>query len=116
MGSSDVDTGNRKIRYLILAASILVLGVAIFSTFRKPQIGDSEEAFKTVDALFTALTTKDLQRLDDCEQRLSEYREAGELNPSAAARLDKIIQQARTGDWENSARRLYDFMLSQRGP
>jgi hypothetical protein len=80
-----------------------------------PQIGPDETVFQTVDALFTALTTKDLTRVEDCERRLREAQAAGTLPAPAAARLEGVIGQAREGEWEPAAKRLYDFMLGQRG-
>jgi hypothetical protein len=79
-----------------------------------PQIGTDDEVFATVDALFTALTSRDESRLDDCEERLLELREANQLPASAADHLDSVLQQARSGQWEPAAKRLYDFMYSQR--
>lgn len=114
MGSFELSNLRPIDRILIVGALIFIIGFTIEYAFRKPQIGSSDEAFKTVDALFTAMTTKDQQRLDDCQQRLEQFREAGELNPGAAAHLDKLIQRAQSGDWDKSARELYDFMLAQR--
>jgi len=79
-----------------------------------PQIGTEEHVFQTVDALFTALNSRDSKRLADCEQRLHDYQEDGSLPDAAANSLESIIRQARSGQWEPSAHRLYDFMLAQR--
>jgi hypothetical protein len=79
-----------------------------------PQIGTSEEVFKTVDALFTAITSRDTRQLGECEQRLQTFREAGTLPLQAARDLNSVIQQARDGKWDASAHRLYDIMLGQR--
>jgi hypothetical protein len=94
--------------------STLVLAFVIWSFLPSPQIGTDEEVFKTVDALFTAITTRDPKRLDDCQQRLRAFREGGKLPVAAAKSLDSIVQQANTGKWDKSAHRLYDFMLAQR--
>jgi hypothetical protein len=96
---------------LAVAAAI----VFVVQTFRSPpQIGTDDEVFATVDALFTALTCRDDSRLDDCEERLLAFREADQLPEDAADYLDAVIEQARSGQWEAAARRLYDFMYRQR--
>ncbi len=100
-----------------LCALLALAGIVLFLQMRKsqPQLEADEEVFNTVDALFTALTSRDVSRLDDCEQRLKGYREEERLPSAASKVLDAVIQQAQAGDWEPAAQRLYDFMLAQRG-
>jgi hypothetical protein len=74
-----------------------------------------ERVFKTVDALFTAIRSRDLSRMEDSDRRLKTYREEGRISDAAAGYLDDIIQQARGGQWEPAAKRLYAFMRGQRG-
>jgi hypothetical protein len=79
-----------------------------------PQIGAEEEAFKAVDALFTAVTSKDEKRLGECEARLHGLRDAAKLAERPCGFLDGVIAEARGGGWEGAAERLYEFMLGQR--
>jgi hypothetical protein len=95
---------------LLLAASILLYRYLS----RPPQMGVSEEAFSTVDALYTAVRSHDEKRLGQCEQRLHSYRDSGQLPKKASAALDAIIATARSGSWQQAAEKLYDFMLAQR--
>ena len=93
-------------------AIVALIGIA--GCGRPPQMGPDEEVFATVDALFTAVTARDEQRLGECEQRLREFKESGKLPSDAAAHLDGIMARARAGNWEPAAERLYDFMKAQR--
>jgi hypothetical protein len=77
-------------------------------------MGADEEVFKTVDALFTAVTARDEKWLGDCQQRLRTLAEGGKLPADAAAYLDGIIQTARGGRWQSAAESLYAFMKAQR--
>lgn len=96
---------------------LAVAGVAwlVWSRIPPPQLKADEQVFTTVDALFTALTSRDSKRLEDCERRLKAYHEEGRTSDAVAAKLDGIIQEARGGKWEPAAKRLYEFMLGQRG-
>jgi hypothetical protein len=93
--------------------AILLVGWLIWRT-RPPQMGADEEVFRTVDALFTAVTARDEKRLGQCEQRLQALRAAGKLPADASGHLDGIIRKARQGRWEPAAENLYTFMLAQR--
>ena len=106
----------RRRALLIVCGLIAVVAVVVLvqSLRATPQIGTDEEVFATVDALFTALTCRDDNRLDDCEERLLAYREAEQMPANAADYLDGVIDQARSGQWEPAAHRLYDFMYGQR--
>jgi hypothetical protein len=110
------DAGPRRLVVQILCGLAAVTAVVfLLQTFKAPpQIGTDEEVFATVDALFTALTSRDDSRLDDCEERLLALREADQLPAKAADYLDAVILQARSGQWEPAAKRLYDFMFGQR--
>jgi hypothetical protein len=97
-------------RSLLVAAALL----AAVGCGKPPQMGGDEEAFATVDALFTAVTARDVQKLAECERRLHELRDAGKLPKDAAEHLDGIVRKARGGGWESAAERLYAFMREQR--
>ncbi len=96
----------------IVGSVVLVAALKYWN--RPPQMGTSEQAFKTVDALYTAVRSRDERRLTECEGRLKSYRQAGQLPAAAANALDGIIARARSGAWQPAAERLYDFMLAQR--
>jgi hypothetical protein len=77
-------------------------------------MGADEDVFKTVDALFTAVTARDAKLLRQCEQRLQALQGAGKLPGDAADYLAGVIRKARDGKWESAAERLYGFMTRQR--
>ena len=106
---------NRPVAIVVAILAFALFGICVQYLRAYPQIGDEEKVMTTVDALFTALTTRDLDRLRNCETRLQEYREEGDLPDVAATKLEQIIGRARSGEWESSARTLYDFILAQRG-
>lgn len=103
-------------RVWLLAAFLILFGswFAWSRWDRTPQIGTDEQVFKTVDALFTAISTRDPSRLESCAKRLSAHKGSGRLPGPSAALLDSIIDEARGGQWKTAAERLYATMLSQR--
>ncbi len=105
-------------KWAVMTGGILaVVGIVwgIWSRWLPPQLGVDAQVFNTVDALFTAITSRDTNQLADCERRLKAYHEEGRISDAVAGSLDAIIQQTRKGQWEPAARRLYDFIRGQRG-
>ena len=96
--------------------AVLVLLMLVWSWLPPPPLGGDEEVGKTVDALFTALISRNPTWMDDCEQRLHTLRDETRLPLKSAKFLDGVIAQARDGNWEPAAKRLYDFIIRQRAP
>ena len=94
-----------------------LIGIAwvIWSRRPPPQLEVDGQVFNTVDALFTAIRSRDSSALEGCERRLKAYHEQGRTSDAVASSLGAIIEQTREGQWEPAARRLYDFMRGQRG-
>jgi hypothetical protein len=109
-------TNNHKKIVLWVAGTLAVLIIASVWLGRRaqPQLLSSDDVFKTVDALFTAVTAHNEKQLAECEQRLKRYKDAGELPDPAWKRLQGVIAKSRGGQWESAAQSLYDFMLGQR--
>jgi hypothetical protein len=104
-----------RLSALVLAITIFAAGILLVRYLKSPaQLGEDERVMKTVDALFTAITSKDSQQLSNCEDRLEQFVDEGDLAPNAGNALAVLIDQARDGQWESSARKLYDFILAQR--
>lgn len=103
---------DRKAGVVLLAMTAAVL--FFFWPRSQPQIGADEEAFKTLDALFTAVTSRNLDRLTSTEARLHSLRDQGRLPDQAAERIDAIIASARAGEWQPASARLYEFIKGQR--
>ena len=116
MASEVAKRTRERVAVLVLIACGLLLGgvVLIYFLTRPPQMGTSEEVFRTVDALYTAVRMKDDAKVTDCERRLHAARDKGELPADAARSLDDIISTARGGGWDAATERLYQFMLAQR--
>ena len=111
-----IDRIDRKPIALGLAGlrALMILVVIIRGMLSTPQLGTDEDVFRTVDALFTAVNSRNKNHLEDSAQRLKSYRESGKLPATAAKKIDAIIELAKSDRWSESAHQLYDFMLAQR--
>jgi len=108
-------TSRTQITLALLGLVVVALAARFYFGYRlQPQLPPSPEVFQTVDALFTAVTAHDSQRLADCQQRLAKYKDRGCVPLAAAQRLDRIISLAQSGDWTTAAHRLYEFMQAQK--
>ncbi len=79
-----------------------------------PDMGVDKDAFKSVDALYTAVSLRDVQLVERCEGQLKALQVEGKLPSKAAASLEAIIAQGKSGEWEASQSKLASFMAGQR--
>ena len=113
--SSEERPDIRHWQWIVAIAGLAIFSLGLYFWFRvPPQMGASDEAFHSVDALYTAVRNRDESQLADCERRLKGHAETGKLTAPAWKYLDGIIQKARGGGWQSAAESLYDFMLAQR--
>ena len=76
MGNIDSANNSRQKRFAILALAATVVAVFLWIKLRShPQMGPDEEVFRTVDALFTAVTAREPKLVADCELRLIHLKE-----------------------------------------
>jgi hypothetical protein len=98
-------------------AILIVSAAALYSVgCGAAQLGGDEDAFGSVDALYTAVTTRRPDLLSQCKARLARLKEQGKLPAPAFSELQPIITQAEQGQWRPAAERLYAFMRQQRKP
>jgi hypothetical protein len=95
----------------VLLMSFLALAVGCGGP---PQLGPDREAFKAVDALYTAVSLRDAGLVAGCAGEFRRLREAGQLPVAAARELEMIVDQTGQGDWETARERLGHFMKGQR--
>jgi hypothetical protein len=106
-------SGWRPLVVALVTATAGVVGLAWWWRRLPPQLPDDPAVFKTVDALWTAVLSRDPRAVEACQHRLAAYRQAGRLPPAAAQRLDRVIGRAQAGAWEAAAQDLYPFMFQQ---
>ena len=81
---------------------------------RTPQVVDNDECFHAVDALWTAVTSKRTELLEQTATELDRLHTAGSLSQAGHRALTAIIRDARSKEWTKSATNLKHFMQGQR--
>lgn len=104
---------SNRIRFSTLVGPILAGFMMIILGCGGPPALESEEAFSTADALYTAITSRRTELLDKTKTRLIELKDTGKLSNDAFERLDEIMEQARSGNWQDAAEELDSFIRYQ---
>lgn len=97
----------------LIVVGVVVALVALWTLWpakAPPPLATDPAVRETIDALFTAFTSRRVELLDDCEERLKKHHEAGRLSDPSRDYLEKLAAQARAGNWESSARQLYAYI------
>ncbi len=93
---------------IALSLAILIAGCG------PAQIGPDREAFRAVDALYTAVSLREAAPLARSAATLKRLNESERLPSPAYRSLEAIIQEAESGRWEAAQARLARFMEGQR--
>lgn len=99
----------RRVRAAAALSALVVAGC-----WGPPQMGPDRQAFKTVDAMFTAVSLREVGQLERCLAKLKRMEESGKLPESASQELVEIAESAKSGQWESAQERLRAFMRGQR--
>lgn len=77
---------------------------------------ESEDGFRAVDALYTALTSRRAELVTSVEADLRQLHSKGQLSPDVMGSLSAIIEKARSGSWQKAAEDLDYFIRNQPEP
>lgn len=97
---------------ILLACSIGML--SLVGCHRVPQVVNDDAVYKELDALYTAVTSKRRNLLDDCRERLTKLHTEGRLSDAGFTEVSAIVKVAENNEWSTAAQQLYDFMRAQR--
>jgi len=103
-----------QVWFLVAFLFLVVAVLLIRGCGAHPQIGEDDAAFKEVDALYTAVTSKKRDLLEDCRKRLVQLEAEKKLSAEAFQSISSIIEEAEGGEWQSAAQRLHNFMRAQR--
>ena len=78
-----------------------------------PQLG-SDACLGAADALWTSVTARSLELLDQSAAKIEKLHATAELSDAAFERLTAVISTARAGDWSGARSALKEFVRGQR--
>ena len=113
MGTGSVNESARNVVKTFAAVGCCALMLLSLGCSDTPQLG-SEECLGTADALWTAVTAKNLQLLEQSAAQIEKLHSTAELSDAAFERLIGVIATARTGDWSGARAALKEFVRGQR--
>lgn len=91
---------------MLLCTGTLVVGCS-------PSISiESPDAVRSIDALYTAVTSRRLDLVDETEIRIHSHHASGKLSADAHQHLKDIIATARRGEWQTAAEALDQLIRS----
>ena len=103
----------KTITTLSLISLILISGLSIRGC-STPQVLENENVYSSLDALWTAVTSRKLDRVQDVTNDLIQLRDDGELSKAGWNAIKPILQQALAEKWEPAAHNLKKFINAQR--
>ena len=106
--------GNGRHGRWCLGWALVLASTTIAGCGGPPQVLDDEECFKTVDALWTAVTARKLDLVENTAADLTRLKGEGKLSADGLAALTGIVEQARKKEWEPAAKKLKAFIQGQR--
>lgn len=92
----------------------LLLACVLGGCGSPPQVFHDEQTYKTIDALWTALSTRRRDLLESTSAELSRLNSAGKLSPEGLAALTPILEKARRDEWQPAMVDLKAFIQGQR--
>lgn len=93
----------------------LCLAIAVGGCAPTQVLGDPE-TFKALDALWTAVTSRKTELVNQVDKELDRLASAGKLSSEGRAELRTISDTALKGQWESAAQSLRTFIKGQRPP
>lgn len=116
-GNQDENSDTSRLRWLIAAALVLAVPMAVLwwpGCRQYPPVA-SAESLQLMKLLYTACNTKDPVRLTKVEQGLEQLNRAGKLTTAERSSYDQIIAMAKAGEWKQAEDAAYRFAQDQVG-
>lgn len=76
-------------------------------------MGNNPEAYKVVDGLWTAVTSRRLELLNHCENEVKRLASERTIDEPLTKFFDDTIAAARAGEWDSARTKLKSFIRTQ---
>ena len=87
-----------------LACGSIVFSLTLAWYLSPRQVELTSDTYDCTIALYRVCNQRDIQGLDQLQEKLDELAAKSDLNHSSMAHLQRIIDEAKSGDWESAMR------------
>lgn len=98
----------------ILAAILAFAAAATGGCGGQPQISGDRESLAAADALWTAVTARRSELVEQCATEVRRLHERAQMPDDAFESLEGVIAEAQAGHWDNARGALKAFLRGQR--
>lgn len=99
-------------KHYVCLALLMTLCMGLYGCSSHPE-ATSPESMNLIKQVYTAVNSKNEQRLGDCELKLKSLIESQKVDQAEAKAFEEIIGLARQGDWERAQSRALQFAEAQ---
>src|SRR3954464_5410660 len=107
---------NQQMCRLQATAILALLLLTVAGCSRTPQLDGDREALSAADALWTSITAKDSNLLENSAAKLDKLHAEAHVSDDAYGALESVIQTAGAGNWSDARAALKAFVRGQRPP
>ena len=107
-------TMRARLGWMVAPWAALAVLVLVGGCSRAPQLGGDEDCLAATDALWTAVTSKRPELLQNCTQEIARLHDMRQMPDDAFETLSKIIVSAQSGQWADARNSLKTFIRRQR--
>lgn len=101
-------------RAFVAPAVLIVCFTFLAGCGQTPQLGGDEACMNAADALWTAVSAKRTDLLDQSANKIESLHSETRLPDGAFESLSNVVAIARTGEWIDARTRLRKFIRGQR--
>ena len=109
----EASTGRILLVSLASVLAVVTIAFAYWAWTATPKLQPSDEVYTSLDALFTAVTAHKSPMVETSATRLDALHREGKIPDPAWKRITRVIDLAKDGQWESSAKSLYQFIERQ---
>ncbi len=106
-------SASRTTAHCGLRLGLMTITCLLASGCREHPKVTSRESQDLIKQFYTACNTRNIERLNECQTKLQQLETEGAISPAESESFNRILQQARAGDWSNAQANSLQFARDQ---